>query len=368
MLLPPASHRAVEAFLADILALTGASGGVIRARSPEWDDVGLVAAVGLDEAALYHETLAPICGACAETLANDCITTGSDNCPIARGELTPKGGQAERSLISVPIDLHTQPIGVLTLFFASPPTAPQWEPLLRPLGLLLGLALENVRLEQEQARHWAMRLQHLVAAELHDGLAQRLTYARMTLHLVEQHLQGLAPDLERSDRTPLTAALEKLGALDQTLKVAQQEVRRLIREFGTPDATGDFDWDGLFREFQSACPDVHLQVALNPRQITSPPLVCEQLYRIVEESLHNIRKHAQARHVAITLSPTSQGLQLTIRDDGKGFAAPSPSSFGLKLMKERVALLNGTLTIESSPGKGTTLQVTIPNPLSGVHA
>jgi len=366
VLMLPASHRAVETFLHDILALTGASGGVIRAKSPTGGEIGLVAAAGLTEAAIHHEAINPICGVCAETLASDCVTTNSENCPIARGELAGSASTSSHPWpVAVPIDYHGQSVGVLTLFFPTPPTTNNWMPLLRPLGLLLGLALENLRLEQEQAQLWAMRLQHLLAAELHDGLAQRLTYARMTVNLLQQLLRFIPTPSD--DAEPHVTIRTKMGELDQSLKAAQQEVRSLIQQFGSNHPSSQPDWEGLFRDFQSACPQTRLQVTLNPAQLSNDPLRCEQLYRIVQEALHNIRKHADARHVAITLERTAGGLQLTICDDGKGFIAnePASASFGLKLMKERVALLNGTLTIDSSPGEGTTVQVTLPFVHSG---
>ncbi|HHJ06298.1 MAG TPA: histidine kinase, partial [Anaerolineae bacterium] len=91
-----------------------------------------------------------------------------------------------------------------------------------------------------------------------------------------------------------------------------------------------------------------------------PPAVETELYRIVQEALNNIVKHAQAQQVNVHLLQTNQNLQLTIQDDGQGFdvaAAQQQGRIGLRSMQERAQKLGGTLIIESAPGQGTTLKV-----------
>jgi signal transduction histidine kinase len=83
---------------------------------------------------------------------------------------------------------------------------------------------------------------------------------------------------------------------------------------------------------------------------------------VVQEALTNVIKHADAAHVSVLLSPGDRDLTLLVEDDGAGFEpAQVPSErLGLVGMRERVALVNGTLTVESAPGGGTTLRVTVP--------
>jgi signal transduction histidine kinase len=95
-------------------------------------------------------------------------------------------------------------------------------------------------------------------------------------------------------------------------------------------------------------------------------LIAFQLLRIIQEALANVRKHANAQQVWITFStPDGGGLQLVIRDDGKGFDIQAPpdtsrKSFGLASMRERAESLGGLLTFESRPGFGTRIIVAIP--------
>jgi signal transduction histidine kinase len=86
------------------------------------------------------------------------------------------------------------------------------------------------------------------------------------------------------------------------------------------------------------------------------------LFRILQEALTNVMRHAQAHTVEISLTEDEQQLCLTISDDGIGFAMHDsrPSSFGLVGMRERVLMLGGTMTLNSEPGEGTSLSVRIP--------
>ena len=84
------------------------------------------------------------------------------------------------------------------------------------------------------------------------------------------------------------------------------------------------------------------------------------VYRIVQEALHNCVQHAAARHVKVGVEQQAEGLRLAIEDDGKGFDAQQGRGMGLLGMQERVGYLGGTFEVESAPGKGTTLKVTLP--------
>jgi signal transduction histidine kinase len=84
------------------------------------------------------------------------------------------------------------------------------------------------------------------------------------------------------------------------------------------------------------------------------------VYRIVQEALHNCVQHAEARHVKIAVEQQADGLRLAIEDDGKGFDAQQERGMGLLGMQERVGYLGGKFEVESAPGKGTTLKITLP--------
>ena len=107
---------------------------------------------------------------------------------------------------------------------------------------------------------------------------------------------------------------------------------------------------------------VHLDLCDEPE---APLTVKQHLYRLAQEALHNIVKHARARQVDLRLSQTSEAVLLEVRDDGVGFDPQGafPGHLGLHSMRERVSKLGGTLQIESAPGEGTWLCAQIPRHL-----
>lgn len=366
---PPAGW---EPFLQMIASLTGATGALLRAWDMQTASVAFVAAVGLDREAIAQERETPLCGVCLEAIDRDQICTTSDNCLLAHRDSSPflSPQQGEPTLVSVPLDHQGKPIGVLNLFFCNQrPTDPLLQ-ILRPLGLLLALTLENERLKEEQVRTWNIRLQHLVAGELHDGLAQQLSYARMALRVANNAFaERLNPTEARSSSPPSewSALLERYREVEQLIASLHQEVRHLIRSFACDDAAHHvLTWSQLFAEFRAHNPECTLEVAIDPEALPSTTFITEQLARIIQEALNNIEKHAHATHVSVTLSRHHDQVVLTIEDNGQGFepevTSSHSSAFGLRLMANRVALLGGTWHVASVPEKGTKIEVAIPLP------
>jgi len=184
-----------------------------------------------------------------------------------------------------------------------------------------------------------------LARELHDETGQALT----TLLL---GLRGLEEAATLDDVRSSVASLKELTV--QTL----QDVRRLAVEL-RPSALDDFGLvpalERLSRTFgEQTGLVVELEARLGGRL---PGEVETALYRIVQEALTNIGRHAGARHVSVLLTQKDSAVTAIVEDDGRGFEPGRPGDRGLGLlgMRERLALLDGTLTIESSPGAGTTI-------------
>jgi signal transduction histidine kinase len=190
-----------------------------------------------------------------------------------------------------------------------------------------------------------------LARELHDETGQALTSI----------LLGLKP-LERSAATDEARA--EVAAVRELVVSTLQDVRRLAVEL-RPSALDDF---GLvpaverladtFRE--QAGIRVDLEAQLDEERLTTE--VETALYRIVQEALTNVVKHARARHVSILLTRRDGGVAAIIEDDGRGFdpGATREDGLGLTGMRERVGLVGGRLRIESAPGAGTTLVAEVP--------
>jgi signal transduction histidine kinase len=114
-----------------------------------------------------------------------------------------------------------------------------------------------------------------------------------------------------------------------------------------------------FSRHQSVPAEVRIENL--PADIPPEPALC--LFRVMQEALRNVSRHARAHRVEVSLRSQDQGLQLAVMDDGAGFdpaAARNRPSLGLASMRERVSLVGGELDIESAPGQGTTVVVWVP--------
>jgi signal transduction histidine kinase len=190
-----------------------------------------------------------------------------------------------------------------------------------------------------------------LARELHDETGQALTSILLGLRPIEDAMH------DDSSRTAVADLRELVVA---TL----QDVRRLAVEL-RPAALDDFGLVPALERLTETFAEqtgisVDLEAALASKRLPSETETA--LYRIVQEALTNVLKHARARRVSISLTRKDGSVTAVIEDDGTGFdpEQATEDSFGLTGMRERVALLDGTLQVESSEGGGTTLFVEVP--------
>jgi signal transduction histidine kinase len=192
-----------------------------------------------------------------------------------------------------------------------------------------------------------------LARELHDETGQALTSILLGLKALEDKLD---------DAGSRAAAAELRELVVTTL----QDVRRLAVEL-RPSALDDFGLVAALERLSASFSDqtgieIDFETALVAERL--PAEVETALYRIVQESLTNVVKHARARRVSILLARKNGAIKAVIEDDGQGFdPAASPSAgFGLVGMRERLALLGGRFEIESSGDTGTTIAAEVPVP------
>jgi signal transduction histidine kinase len=197
--------------------------------------------------------------------------------------------------------------------------------------------VEELATEKERTR---------LAREIHDSLGHYLTAINMQLEV--------ARAVQAEDPAQLPGSLDRAQTLT---KEGLQEVRRSIATLRSSPLDGSTLPD-LMEPLLDACRAADLEVALEivgePRPLTPPVKLA--LYRVTQEALTNVRKHAQARHVRVTLTYTGSGVALRVADDGVGVAVPE-GGFGLVGLRERVQLLGGELGITSAPGEGFVLDV-----------
>jgi PAS domain S-box-containing protein len=202
-----------------------------------------------------------------------------------------------------------------------------------------------------------------VAREMHDGVNQVIASVKMRLRKVESHVRTLNP-----------AAREILARCDKLLVQALEENRRIAHNL----RPSDLDELGLAAACRNFCKEIQartnmtVKCSIAPLGQRLPPAVELNLFRIVQEALTNVEKHAQARTIRLRLSIQGDSVVLRIQDDGRGFAPQRSKAgkgkwrgIGLTNMRERALSSGGTCEVLSTPKKGTTISVCIPCPPAG---
>ena len=194
-----------------------------------------------------------------------------------------------------------------------------------------------------------------IACDLHDDHCQRITALILEASTMERMVRGVMPSLVPR----MNSLKDKLGEILNDFRHITHELhprhldtvslacsmRTYIKEF--------VEYTNLHVDFQEE---------RVPAQLPMPLTIC--LYRLLQESLGNIRKHANAKHVRVRFSGGKSEIELLVSDDGTGFNhADNKKGLGLTSMQERVRPLRGRVSIDSQPGRGTTVVVKVPAPL-----
>lgn len=231
--------------------------------------------------------------------------------------------------------------------------------------LLSDLKIAHARLEdyteQVETLTRAQERQR-IARELHDTLAQELTGMVLQLEAVSVHIQQ--GNQARAQEILQDAMSQSRGTL--------AEARMVIDDLRSAQRISLSLADALqheairFEDLAGISCETHFEVSRGVREE-----VKRHLTRIAAEGLNNVARHAQASRAQLTLRETAAGLTMTITDDGVGFqperTSGKPGHYGLVGIRERAALLGASLQIDSQPGQGTALEITIPQPWKDDH-
>jgi hypothetical protein len=221
---------------------------------------------------------------------------------------------------------------------------------------------DELRASREELRRLARHIESVrdeeskrIAREVHDELGQSLTVLKM-------RLSALAREVDPAD--PLHAKLEELS---DSVSEVMQTVRHIATQL-RPDLLDALGIEAAIsrhvQEFGEAT-GIDASVEFDELDVSLDPQVSIVLFRIVQEALTNVARHANARSVKVRLEKVTEAvpfLRLEISDDGKGFdvSRPGGQSLGLLGMKERAVYLGGDLVVQSQPGQGTRIIVCAP--------
>jgi PAS domain S-box-containing protein len=215
----------------------------------------------------------------------------------------------------------------------------------------LGLASNNLR-EQEKSR---------VARELHDELGQALTALKLDVGWLKARTGEASDDIRRKLDT-MQLLLD--GTVAATRRISADLRPLVLDDLGLAAAA---DW--LVQNFTNRT-GIPCELAVGGGFEALPDPHATTIFRALQESLTNVAKHAHAHLVEVTLSEERDHLTLVVRDDGRGISPDgprNPASFGLLGLSERAYLLGGEVSIESTPGRGTIVEMRLPHPEAGTN-
>jgi signal transduction histidine kinase len=218
----------------------------------------------------------------------------------------------------------------------------------RKFGRQLQLAEQERALERERAR---------IARDLHDELGSSLTQLSMLSDLLKQHINDPAQTLARAAKISQTST-ETVRALEEIVWALRP---------GSDTTQSLTEYVAHFASELFAADHIHCRLDL-PEELLEQPLPPEMrhnLFLIAKEAMTNAFKHARASEVLVQIQATSSELQLVVADDGVGCQWPAPGAStrnGLNNMRRRAEAVEGKLQIESNPGKGTRVSITVKFP------
>nr|HET6902315.1 histidine kinase [Ktedonobacteraceae bacterium] len=276
---------------------------------------------------------------------------------LAVGDLKETSFHSVRACMIVPLLLRKQVIGMLILTASEEDAFSQHHATLAlAIATQAAIAIENAQLYEQAQKLAAVEERQRLARELHDSVSQALYGIALGIHTARIQY----------DRDPQELP-ETLDYLLSLAEAALDEMRALIFEL-RPES---LESEGLVVALskQGAVLQARHGMTVQTELCEEPalPLKAKQeLYRIAQEAVHNIVKHAHAKKVHLRLNQTTEAVILEVRDDGVGFdpIGSFPGHLGLHSMQERVSSLGGRLQIESTPGQGTAILAHVPSIVS----
>ena len=345
----------LQRFLEPVMRLAGARAGAVRVLSDDGRRLELVSEVGLPQhVACAERAVDRHCGVCGAAADGDRIAWSRNVESCARRSAAVYFGRECRRVMAVPLQHRARTLGIYNLFFERDEEPPaEIGTVLKSVGELLGLALHNARLERDNLRATIAGERQMMAAEVHDSVAQTLAFVKMRMPLLEEAVLG--HDDERS--------LRYIGEVRQALSQAHGSLREIISHFRAP-----LDPRGLLHALRASAEGFRLRTGVEiefdnraGRLVLSAAQEA-QVFHIVQEALANIEKHAGARHVRLAVELRGAELEVVVEDDGAGFAAGdgAPGHHGMKIMDERARRLGGTLVLGEREGGGARVCLRFP--------
>jgi len=343
-----------DGFAQRLARVARADGVAVRWADDGSDRFVLLASAGLTEAMAAAEQCVHagqcFCGSHAaeggaHVIAVEDIRSASTKHCMSAGYAT---------VVSLPIRLHDRVMGEVDLFFhARVDPTPAERSLLEALAAHLASAMENLRLTALEKESAVAQERAFIARELHDSIAQALAFLKIQVHLMRDAVD--AGDVERAQKA--------LAEIDAGVRECYGDVRELLVHFRTRPQGGDVEpaLRTTLRKFEHQS-GLAAHFTIRGHALPLAPDTQIQVLHIVQEALSNVRKHAHAEGVWLTVEREPQW-RFVVRDDGVGFADAAQADetkVGLRIMAERAEKIGAMLDVDSMPGQGTTIVLTLP--------
>jgi len=261
------------------------------------------------------------------------------------------------TIVSIPVRLHERLMGEVDLFFhAQIELSPAERSLLDALTAHLAGAMENLRLNALEREAAVAQERMFIARELHDSIAQSLAFLKIQVQLMRDALASA--DEQRVQQV--------LTEIDAGVRDSYGDVRELLVHFRTRTNGEDIEPALLttLRKFEHQT-GLKTQIQMQGHGMPLSPDLQIQVLHIVQEALSNVRKHARATRVWVDVQQQPQW-RFEVRDDGEGFVnsceARDETHVGLRIMAERAERIAASLDVLSTPGRGTSVVLTLPVP------
>ena len=355
-------------FLGTMLRLAHAAAGVVRVLTTDGRHLRLVGARGLPAELVERERLVSVdCGHCGTAVRDNRCHYEIDLLDCAQRTGNAYFGHDCQAMVVVPLQHGGRLLGTYSLFLKERFALPEeLVVLFRSIGEHLGMALENARLKRENLRIALMNERAMMAAEVHDSLAQTCAYMKMRVALLTDALRD--GEAERAGKYA--------SDVGQALDVAAGQLRELLTQFRSRMdpmgllhaledlAEGFHDRTGIRLEYNNRATDLRLSVDQEA-----------QVFFIIQEALANVARHSGATRAKLTIEGAGDYYVATVEDNGRGgqgfFAIANRTGgfeehprlrdhFGLSIMRERAHKIGGRIEVANLPQGGFRVRLTFP--------
>ena len=355
-------------FLGTMIRLAKADAGVVRVLTGDGKHLRMVGSRGLPPALAEKERLVDYdCGQCGVAIEQNrpCFEIDLKGCAEKTGSDYFSGGC--KAMVVVPLQNAGRLLGTYNLFLPEAFELPEEVVLLfRSIGEHLGMALENARLKRENLRIVLTSERQMMAAEVHDSLAQTLAYMKMRMAMLNDAIGDQS--LER--------VAQYAGDVGQALDDAYGHLRELLVQFRSRmDPMGlEHALQGLVCGFQERN-GISLRYENKITDLRLVPEQESQIFHILQEALANVARHSGATEASLTLEAAGDYYVATVEDNGKGgqgyFAIANRVSgfqehpglrdhLGLSIMRERARKIDGRLEVANLPQGGFRVRLSFP--------